>query len=624
MIKILSEDTIQKIAAGEVVERPASIIKELVENSIDADADEISVQIRNGGKTFLKVVDNGDGIAEEDVELAFSRHATSKITEFDDLYKIHSMGFRGEALASIVAVSKLDIYTKTANQSTGIHLSYDNNKLLSKKPVGMNKGTSIEVRDLFEYIPVRKKFLQSDMVESNKITAMMYSFAIGNVGKTISYSRDDKLIFSTNKNNSLKENLTILFGRDYTKNLIELNQTSDEYKVYGFASNNNFFKGNRAMQYVFVNGRYIDNAELVNNIESQYNAFIPNGRYPAFQLFIETNPKNIDINISPNKQKIKFSFQEELIDLVKDSFNKSLSSSMQPKSIGGKLQEGIKPNFYDLNGSDKLKEVLDQINPPKISTLENKPEVIEKPKNPEYIIDDEFELISIGDDEEDQFKEIVKEDSNYYQENLNIHDIEKSTDSVTENGKLENFDAIFKSIIFNKYMVFEIKLDELLIIDVNRAKERLTYDSLTKELNTSLNTTKLLSPIILDLNPQDIEIIDDYNEEFINLGFEIDQFGKNSIAIRQVPYINDKPANKEFFLELLDNINDKNNFMSLVEIYKKKASIIGSKTRTNISEQEALLIYENLKNSSNMHVTEYGKKISYTLTVGEFERILLR
>lgn len=637
MIKVLSEDTIQKIAAGEVVERPASIIKELVENSIDAKADEITVQIRNGGKTFLKVTDNGSGIPKGQVELAFMRHATSKISDFDDLYKVYTMGFRGEALASIVAVSKIDVFTKTKDDKSGIQVSYDNNKLIEKKNIGMNDGTIIEVSDLFKYIPVRQKFLGSDMSESNKITALMYSFAIANTGKSISYIKDDKVIFNTNKNYSLKENLTVLFGNDYTKNIIEVSNDKGEYKISGYASNNRYYKGNRSMQYIFVNGRYIDNSDLINIIESQYHSIIPNGRFPAFQIFINTDPKNIDINISPNKQKIKFSFQDELLEMVKNTVLNSLIESQRIKEIEGKEDATIKPNFYDLNKTDSYQEILDNYKGIKKSTLNNESSLLDNKSELEASLQDfpedkiSFDIIELDDDIlddgfEDKFNASLTDEFNRELSDKILEDKEEYLDSETDLSDSfidDEFGFEFIAQIFKKYILFnDVKENKIIIMNLQAANERLIYDRLTSSLNDKIAVVDLISPMIIDLSAKDFDLLFNNLSVFNNLGYSIEVFGNNSIAIRSVPHILDKPADKEFFLELLDSIDTQNSKDKLNEIFKKKANSMSSSYVKIHDEAQAIFLYKELKNSSNMYATQYGKKIIYSLEENEFERLL--
>lgn len=622
-INLLNEDTIQKIAAGEVVERPASIIKELVENSIDAKATEIIVEIKNGGKTFIKVSDDGLGINKDEIEKAFYRHATSKISNFDDLYKIYTMGFRGEALASIVAVSSLNIFSKTEDQEAGIHLFYDNNKLVSRKSIGMNRGTIIEVHNLFEYIPVRKKFLASDQAEANKITSLMYSFAIANEGISITYIRDDRLIFKTNKDNSLLDNLRILFGNDYADNTIEINSESAPYKLSGFISNNNFYKGNRSMQYLFVNGRYVEDSDLLNHIEDQYNNMIPKGRFPAFQMFIETDPKNVDINISPNKQKIKFYFADELYEEVKRTVIDALLEAQKIKSLKVEEKKSTKPNFYDLTGSDAYDRILEaykEDKPSQSMPIDQASDVIEVGEP-----SDSLEILDL-DDYEDEAIVIIEDEPL-----INLDNIFEDTQAYDDSQ--ENFmtteeerNLVFITSLFNKYLLFkEFSKDDLLIIDYIAANERLIFDDLTKSIEEDdIKISDLLSPIIIELGPKDYEKFEHNRELLTSLGFSIDDFGEDTIAVRSVPYIGAEPVSRDIFQNIFDNLSDHATKDEYILAVQKKALGQAIHKDINYNESQALELANRLEKSSNKFSTPNGRKIQFSLSEKEFERILNR
>ena len=622
-INLLNEDTIQKIAAGEVVERPASIIKELVENSIDAKATEIIVEIKNGGKSFIKVSDDGLGINKDEIEKAFYRHATSKISNFDDLYKIYTMGFRGEALASIVAVSSLNIFSKTEDQEAGIHLFYDNNKLVSRKSIGMNRGTIIEVHNLFEYIPVRKKFLASDQAEANKITSLMYSFAIANEGISITYIRDDRLIFKTNKDNSLLDNLRILFGNDYADNTIEINSESAPYKLSGFISNNNFYKGNRSMQYLFVNGRYVEDSDLLNHIEDQYNNMIPKGRFPAFQMFIETDPKNIDINISPNKQKIKFYFADELYEEVKRTVIDALLEAQKIKSLKVEKKKSTKPNFYDLTGSDAYDRILEaykEDKPSQSMPIDRASDVIEVGES-----SDSLEILDL-DDYDDEAIVIIEDEPLICLDNI-FEDTE-AYDNSQENfmSTEEERNLVFITSLFNKYLLFkEFSKDDLLIIDYIAANERLIFDDLTKSIEEDdIKISDLLSPIIIELGPKDYEKFEHNRELLETLGFSIDDFGEDTIAVRSVPYIGEEPVSRDIFQNIFDNLSNHATKDEYILAVQKKALGQAIHKHINYNESQALELANRLEKSSNKFSTPNGRKIQFSLSEKEFERILNR
>ena len=606
MIKILSEDTIQKIAAGEVIERPASIIKELVENSIDAKSTNIIVEVKNGGKTYIKVSDNGSGIHHDEIETAFLRHATSKINNFIDLYNILSMGFRGEALASIISVSKLIIKSKTSNEDLGTKLIYDDNKLIEKKKVGMNTGTIIEVFDLFKYIPVRQKFLSSDITETNKITHLMYSFAIGNPNISFTYIRDNKEVFKTLNTQNEKVNLQILFGDDFINNSIKLNVKSENYKVDAIFSNNKYYKGNRSMQYIYVNGRYIVNDSITNAVETCYFNLIPNGRFPLFKLDIKVDPKLIDINIHPNKQKIKFTFGDELIDLLKKNITEALYESDKPKIIdinNNKCDETI--NFHKLNQGDGYKKILDLYKSEKNnfnsqkSFSQNSKDIF-KENEKTYVFTD------ISDNNDNLFE-------NYIEKTDEID----STEVIQTKINLDNIE--FNTTLFNKFLIFDKLADNsIIIIDIDYANQRIIYDREIKS-NNKLSQT-LLEPIVINLTKKEIDTFEFNRNRLKKLGYDIDLFSDSSVIIRSIPYYLDIPSTRSDFMNILDTTN---NFDDKKENYilKKAISLAAYKSK-NITKLEANMMYKELLNTTNPNTSPSGKVIIYELDYDTFMRIL--
>ena len=609
MIKVLSNDTIQKIAAGEVVERPASIIKELVENSIDANSKNIIVEIKNGGKTYIKVSDDGDGIPKDDVELAFERHATSKIDEFDDLYTIYSMGFRGEALASIVSVSKVIMKTKISDQTTGVQVVYDNNALIEKKDIGMNKGTSIEVFDLFKYIPVRQKFLNSDISESNKITELMYIFAIGNPGISFTYIKDNREVFRTNTALSKILNYETLFGKDFMKNNIDIFAKSDHYTIKGNISNNKYYKGNRSMQFLFVNNRYIESENISQEIEKAYQNMIPQGRFPVYEIKIEVDPSLIDINIHPNKQKIKFSYLDELLELINETLTNALYNNEKSKVLDTKEVEEKYINFQDINEGDGYKKVLDAY---------KLPMDLNKDFNRDY---SDQNLINFKEIEEDYY--IIK-DNKIEVENTDFDNNPagfSKSDDISDKIQIEmEFDSLeFKSILLNRYMIFEDALNsKLKLVDINRANQRIIYD---REINNDeIKTQSLLTPLIIELTTKEIEIISSNKLLFEELGFEIDQFDDRSIAIRSIPYYFDEPSSMNQIHAMLDDIEneqlDKKDYL-----LKKSLQIANSKPKI-INEKQSKLLLNELNKTSNPNTSPFGKSIIFEIEFDNFIKLL--
>lgn len=610
MIKILNDDTIQKIAAGEVVERPVSIIKELVENSIDAGADDIIVEIKNGGKSYIKVSDNGSGIKSDEIELAFTRHATSKIENFNDLYKIFSMGFRGEALASIISVSNVKLVTKTNDEKIGTQVIYENGVKIETKSVGTNTGTFIEVSDLFKHVPARYKFLSSDITEGNKITQLMYTYAIGHTDISITYIKDDKEMFSTNKNNDKKSNFEILFGREFVKNSGEIKSESQNYKILGVISNNRYYKGNRSMQFVFVNGRYIENEEITASIEKAYNNLIPNGRFPVFELNISVDPDLIDVNIHPNKQKIKFSFSEELSELIVNTAMNFLYDTQSEKKVETENKIDTKISFHKLNDGDEYKRILDSYK--ESFTLQNESITEDSLQKKAKYSDIHFNTLYTEDDENKKDSINIFEDSFKYK--TKEEDIREDT---VEQLSFDMDRYIFRTVLFNKFILFEDTKDvSIQIIDINRANTRIIFENLEKKI--SIFSQDLLEPIIVNLTKKEIEQFNQNKENFEEVGYNADVFGEDKIIIRSIPYYLGEPSTEIDFKMLLDNVNkteDSKHFM------RKSVSLAISKSK-NINEKDAILLYKELNNTENPYTDPNGNTIIYNISKEHFEKFL--
>ena len=477
----LDEKTIQKIAAGEIIERPSSIIKELVENSLDANSSNIIIEIRNGGKSYIRVTDDGDGIFEEDLDIAFKRHSTSKLSNVDDLYRIMSFGFRGEALASISTVSKVQVLTKTQDDLLGTQVFVEEGQIIKKRPVGCPRGTTMIVKDIFYNIPVREKFLKSHIVESNHVGDMVYKLALGNPGISFKYIKDNKVILKTSRDNDLISNIYTLLGKDFSDNLLKIDYKSSSFNVFGYISNNTFYRGNRSHQYLYVNNRYIKNNHISNLIESRYKSIIPINRFPVFILFIYIDPSLIDINIHPTKQQIKFTNQP-LIDRELDYIiDKTLKNALSiPKALFN--QEKQENNIEDL---PLLFEK---------GFLESKD--ITKPDHAFYSINEHNNSIN----------KIVEEKLEHDDRSNNKEVLDGKTDYIL-NNVLQRIRPI--GILFSTYILAEdIESNKLLIIDQHAVHERIMYEKYKEEYeNEEVITQNLLTPEVIELTNAEITVV---------------------------------------------------------------------------------------------------------------------
>lgn len=623
-IKILDEKTIQKIAAGEIIDRPSSVVKELVENSLDANSSNITVEIKQGGKSYIRITDDGDGILEDDLEIAFKRHSTSKLSNADDLYRIMSFGFRGEALSSISTVSKVEVLTKTDKDEFGIQAFVEEGNIIDKKPVGCPKGTTMIIRDLFYNLPVRRKFLKSDISEANHVNDIIYKLALGNPGIAIKYIRDNKIIFQTGDNNDIFTNIYTLLGKDFSDNLLTIEYEDGDFRIYGYISNNTFYRNNRRHQYIYVNNRYIDNNHISNLIESKYRTIIPINKFPVFILFIDIDPSFIDVNIHPTKQQIKFVNQNKLderLDYIIDSqLRKNLSI---PKAFFGakevnnnkkqipllyeeiipKKDENYEPNIINLN-EDELHDRIDE----KIRNLNNKDKIAESPLN--Y----GTEYININNIDE---KQIVDYESQDDRKNINkLKDVLKRSRPI--------------GILFSTYILLEdILLDNLLIIDQHAAHERIMFEKYKSEYEREeVAIQHLLTPEVLELTNTEIEIVKDNIELFNRLGFIVEEFGTNSVIIRGVPMLFGKPQTKRLFLELIDSINHdiKSSYEVRLDKIMKIACTEAIKSGDKIKDIEINSLIRQLGNTANPYTCPHGRptiiQISRKNLEKEFKRIM--
>ena len=598
-IKLLDDMTIQKIAAGEIIERPSSVVKELIENSLDANSNSIVVEIRNGGKDYIRITDNGDGIYEKDLINAFKPHSTSKLSNIDDLYNIMSFGFRGEALASISSVAKVEVITKTDISSSGIQAFVEERKIVKKAPIGCPKGTTMIVRDLFYNVPVRKKFLKSSLAEGNHISDIVYKLSLGNPGVSFKYIKDNMVILNTSKSNTLEENIYILLGKEFTDNLLEVNWDDAKFKIYGYISNNQFYRGNRNHQYLYINNRYIKNTNITKIIENSYKSLIPINKFPVFVLFIDIDPNLIDVNIHPAKEEIKFVNEEEVNTALINIIDKSLKNNLNiPKAFS-------------------KKETINKIE-------ENMPLLYEK-----SFFQDEYEEIEIIDKPIEKEK-INKEDS--ILETMPIYNMDSishkeyyENKTKKENDLKEILQRLkFIGVIFSTYILAEdTLLNKVFIIDQHAAHERILYEKYKKEYkNEKVITQRLLTPEIVELTNLEFMLVIQNIELLRELGFFVEEFGNNSIIIREVPILFGDTQLKSLFLEIVDNIRlaSNNSYDYKVEKIMKIACTNAIKAGDKIANIEVISLFKQLSETENPYTCPHGRPTIIEITKEDMEK----
>ncbi len=624
-IKLLDEKTINKIAAGEVIERPASVAKELVENSIDAKSTSIVIEIISGGKDHIRVTDNGTGIEDDDIDVAFLRHSTSKINNIRDLENINSLGFRGEALASISAVSHLEIITKTKQNTSGTHAKLQGGQIISKKEVGCPDGTTIIVKNLFYNVPVRKKFLKSDNTEAAQISNIIFNLALSNPSISFKYIKDYKMILKTPGNNDLHTTIYTLFGKEYSNSLFKISYNGDDIKINGMICNPSFTRGNRKHQYFFINGRYIKDDKLSRVVEEAYKSLIPINRFPVFILFIKMYNNQVDVNVHPTKTEVRFSEPDKLYSVVKESVKEVLKShSLIPEiRVGNEKKEsqGEQKNFVDiLNNSNYLNSddvALTDVN--SSNNLNKKGFKTMDISNKFDSYEHDIQVLIYNEDEklEDKKENVVE---HRIKEDVPLTERYLSTE--TKNHKIPELNII--GHLFDTYILAQDKNEEVFyIVDQHAAHERIMYEKLKNQYESEdIIIQELLAPEIITLTNSEVELINDNISIFEKIGFLVEDFGVNSVILRGVPTIFGNPDSRELFHDILDNLSSNINSSYDVRIEKimKMACTSAIKAGYNIKSIEINKLLIDLRNADEPYTCPHGRPIIVKMTKYELEK----
>lgn len=647
MIKVLSKETVEKIAAGEVIERPVSVVKELVENSIDAGATNIIIKIYDGGKRKISISDNGSGINREDVNLAFIKHSTSKIENVDDLYRIHTMGFRGEALASIKAISNVTLISKTEDEEIGSKISFFNgNKRIEN--ISTNKGTSIIVEDIFYNIPARKKFLKKDTYESNLINDLLYRLAIANPSIGFKYMNNDKVIFDLFSDQSLYERINSLYGYDTAINMKEVNIESDKFKIRGYISNNLLYRSNKKNQLLYINNRTVKNDAINKVINEAYKSTIPLNRFPVFFLFIDIDPSMLDVNIHPAKTEVKIQDMDELLVLLNSNLKRIINNDVELKIAFSdkkdEREEETKLNIVEKNEEDS-DEAVKITYEDYTSTQDNS--VYAKSTDTEYV--DEFISnedsdrdennadIPVFDDDEftneinllqDRNKDI-KMPSQEYEEILIFDDEAKDDSNKIVMDEINILDAYkIEGVLFNTFiLLYDYNNDFVVMIDQHAAHERILYEEFSEKFkNSKVNSQYIegVSPIKLTVNEE--ETIKENMDLLNKFGFTIDIYPDHNVVVRSIPII----FGGNYSLDLIKDIigildEEKTNIYDYkVEKIMKYACKNAIKAGDKISNIEIDKLIEDLKNCKYPTTCPHGRPSMIILKKNMIEKMFFR
>ena len=559
----LNDNLINQIAAGEVVDNPASVIKELIENSIDAKSKNITVFIEDGGKKSILIVDDGHGMHKEDMVNAFERFATSKIENNKDLENINTLGFRGEALPSISSVSKITIKSKNS-LNTGHLLEIDAGKIINSKPDSISKGTSIHVKNLFFNVPARLKFLKKDTTEYRKILFLFKVFALSNPKISFSLFNSGKEIYNL-QSTDLQSRIVDIYGDEYKDSLIEIDFKQDNFIITGFAGNLSLVKKRRGNQFTFINGRFIINPLVNQTVYNSYDSLIDRGEFPFFLLNINLKSSFIDINVHPKKTEIKFKNEMQIQHVVKKSIVKALKNKIK-----------MIPNLYT------PKENYDS------------------------------QLIGLPFGENKNFTSDISKDK---------------VDKMFNDSSIDISNDIKVWQIHNKYILTEIS-SGLIVIDQHVAHERILYEMAKKSIETGgLNSQKIMFPITLKYSPEDFSSLLDILPYLNKIGFDIREFGENSVIIEGSPPELSNGKEKEVISDILDNYIEHKQLNSsfidyMAATYSCKAAI---KAGDKLDESECVNLIDKLFSTKHPYYCPHGRPIIINLSISDldkrFERI---
>ncbi len=608
-INILPEDVFNKISAGEVVERPASIVKELVENSIDAGATKISIEIFDGGLREIIITDNGSGIEPDDIEKAFMPHATSKIQKSEDLENIASLGFRGEALASITAVSQVEMITKTENHDFGVQISYSGGKFQEKSEIGAANGTKIVVKNLFFNTPARLKFMKKPKSEEGEVTHLLSRLILANPSVSFRYSADGKIIYNT-FGNGLAEALYIVYGKDVYDNLIEINSESGDMSIRGYIARPTLAKPNRTYGTLFVNGRLVNNYMIFSAITDALEGFIMKGKFPLFALNLNLPFEDVDVNVHPSKQEVKFANPGKIYGFVSNAIYKAVSNV----------------NFIqNITNEEKDVQPVEEVKEENLSTLSKNEgssfsyimNIINKSSTEDKFANQPSKLVEIAIEENEK----IKPEEPVSQQNF------ATSLPVNEQTKVEEVFNHFEiiGVIFNTYIILQ-KGEFVYFIDQHAAHERQLYDKIMASVEQNEVTTQsLFMPIEIGINEKESSFLTENQEKFKNFGFNFTIFD-NVLKIVAIPYIISNMNIKDFFDSVFAEIDSfANKPLSYInERFTQLACKSAVKAGNVLSKQEISILLDRFAQNGHVLLCPHGRPIVLQLSRNEIEKMFKR
>ena len=628
-INVLPKEIYQLIAAGEVVERPSSVVKEMIENSLDADAKNITLEIKNGGSTYIRITDDGCGIERDDVRKVFISHATSKISKKDDLNSIATLGFRGEAMASISAVSKVELLTKAENEEIGTRYEIAGGEELEFDDAGCPNGTTIVVRDIFFNTPARMKFLKKDVTEGNQVAGIVDRMAISHPEISFRFIRDGKQVLITSGNGDLKSTVYSVLGKEMSDSLMSVDYSFNDMRITGFVSKPTASRKSRAGQYFYINNRIVKSKTAMAALELAYKNTIMVGRFPACVLNIELNPAQVDVNVHPAKTEVRFANEKPIFDLVYYAVKTAIENDRTVKEVEFKENPVYRQeykNVYQNNDNKSFQAKFDffkkKDEPPSQQVIKTKPREnfwqVEAPK-PEYKIarDEKPKArvdINIEYEEPEEISTAKSEDAPKEQ------DIEKVV--ITDEKDNENFIPNFKLIgeAFKTYLIVEIE-NELYFIDKHAAHERMNFERFKAQ--ATVETQMLLAPVVVNLTKDEFIAISENVELIKKCGFELEEFGESQIIVRAIPSLVDGDSVKDLMLEIAQKLLEhKTDILpDKIDWIYHSASCRGAvKAGDYTSRQEQEMFVKKLLSMPNIRFCPHGRPVFIKMSKYDIEK----
>ena len=608
-IELLDQITIDKIAAGEVVERPASVAKELIENSIDAGASAITVEIKNGGIDFLRITDNGCGIASDQVRTAFLRHATSKIRNIRDLAGVSSLGFRGEALSSISAVSQVELITRAQDSITGVRYIIEGGVEKSFEEIGAPFGTTFLMRHLFFNVPARAKFLKTPATEANAISSYVEQLALSHPEISFKYMANGNVKLYTSGNGNLQEAVYQIYGKEAARSLIPVEIKTEYMTISGFLGRAENSRGNRSYEIFFVNGRYVKDKIISKAIEDSYQGYLMQHRYPFTVLNFEVDKEKVDVNVHPAKLEVRFSEQDSIYDQIYCSLKKAIAEhqSIPSMKIDAKpINDNIlNDDIYEKNNAYVKHEIQ--------KTEINKP--VEIQKEVKKIIPEPFEYKRF--EEKKASPELVaeKDDINKLQKQISLFDEDRITPEKTKNYRIIGQ-------AFDTYFIIEME-DSLYLVDQHAAHEKVLFEKLMKSLDDhKIYSQNLMPAIVVSLTLKDAAVLLENIDVFRSFGFELEEFGGKEFKITAVPSDLYGIDVKELFIEILDNLNEPSSgepriISERIALRSCKAAIKGN---MHMSQSEGEKLISELFKLNDPYHCPHGRPVMISLSHYELDK----